>query len=180
MVPGQTPKVIPPGQQKKVVPAQPKVAPRGPMAPPKSVVPTKISKMGFRSRPQNNLNEDDEDNEKPLLCPDCARAEEEEAAQAEAEAEVEVEADAEEEQNNRYETKTMNYRQRQVNQNKKNNSRGKYENKYSSRTYQKKGGSECNLDHYKYHEIDDITDERKRGGFIVKKGGVVISSNLEL
>ena len=158
LVPSQPPRVVmPSGQQKKLVPQRPQFVPKGPVAP--KIIPPSVK--GFRSRP-NNLNEDEENNEKPLLCPDCARAEAEEEAKEK-----------------QKENDTNNYREKQPYQSRTNIPRGKPENKYNSKTYQKPK-SDFNQDHYKYHEINDTTDDSKRTGFIVKKAGIVISSNLDL
>ena len=164
IVPPQPPRVVmPPGQQKKLVPPRPQVVPKGPVAP--KVVPPSVK--GFRSRPKN-LNEDEENNEKPLLCPDCARAEAEE-----------VEAEEKQRKNDTNDANDTNdYRGKQHYQSRTNIPQGKSENKYNSKTYQKPK-SDFNHDHYKYHEINVTTDDSKRTGFIVKKAGIVISSTLD-
>ena len=65
---------------------------------------------------------------------------------------------------------------RNVNRNNFRGNRGKKENKYSSKTYQK-ADYNCDLDNYKYHEINETTYKNIKSLFIVKKGGVTISTN---
>ena len=67
----------------------------------------------------------------------------------------------------------------QRNVNKNNFIDQKEADKYSSKTYQKKSNLDEDFYNYKYHEINDTTENNEKSYFIVRKAGVIISSNIE-
>lgn len=177
--------IMPPGKHNKLIPQKPQIFPKGHqkklvIVPPKSVAP----KMAFRSRylSDNYNNYSNYQNyNKPLLCLDCTKAETRENERKNNTYNVK------EKQNNKYNNKSnlrgnqvnqynnIKYgRGKQENQYNKNNSRGKQEN----RAYQK-AKSVYNNDNYKYHYINNTTDKKLKTSFVVKKDGVIISSNME-
>ena len=193
MIPGIPPKVVmPPGQQKKMVPGkpiQPQIMPLGPqkIIPPKTVAP-----RGFRSRPQQGGNQvlrarkgdicpDCLKKQKAVLCPDCSREEEEKKKAYQNKANKSQYSNKANESKAFNEAKSSNDSKQYQRKDFTNNLKGKKETgKYSSKTFQKKGDFDKDLDNYKYHEINETTENNLKSIFIVKKEGVIISTNKDL
>ena len=193
-IPFQPPKVVMPSGVPKVIPA----SNRGPQK--TKIVGPKPGKKGFRSLPPQAQNEvlrarkaicdgdicPDCLKKTQVLCPDCQKEEDSKTFQKyEASKTFQKEEDSKifqkYEASKTFQNPSVQKKENKDKRKEKENLREKVEkkeNKYSSKTYQKKKSvMDADFDNYKYHEINVTTSNNIKSKFIVKKAGVIISEN---